>query len=36
MALLNVPGMRPVLLGDLAVEAERRDDGAVILRSPFA
>ncbi|PHP69120.1 feruloyl-CoA synthase [Zhengella mangrovi] len=34
MALLNVPGMRPVLLGDLSVEVERRDDGSVILRSP--
>ena len=35
MALLDVPGMRPVLLGDLAVEAERRPDGVVILRSPY-
>lgn len=33
MPLVEVPGMRPVRMGDLAAEMTRRDDGAILVRS---
>jgi feruloyl-CoA synthase len=36
MPLVEVPGMRPVRMGDLAADIERRPDGSVLVRSKAA
>ena len=32
MPLVDVPGMRPVMMGDLAADMEARDDGSILVR----
>ena len=32
MPLVDVPGMRPVMMGDLAADLEARDDGSILVR----